>query len=197
MEYLTAEETSRLFNVVLRDTSIHCERNRAIFFIAKYCALRVSEVGHIELGDYNPATRALFCRRLKGSSSNTIRIIDPDVIQYFEDYFFLRRSLLDDTPYLFVSQKGTPINRRTLDQIIKQYGKIANIPIHKRHFHILKHTRAMELMERPGIELFDVQWWLGHQSIDNTMLYLTYSTKAQERLYKTLEYFEGDEQYAN
>ena len=69
---------------------------------------------------------------------------------------------------------------------MKYYCSFTSIPRDKWHFHALKHTRAMELMETDGFDVRDVQWWLGHKYIANTMIYLNYSIQAQKSLYTKL-----------
>ncbi len=56
------------------------------------------------------------------------------------------------------------------------YGKQANLPEDKQHFHTLKHSIATHLLDA-GAELRFVQDWLGHANIQNTVIY-TYLTSA-------------------
>ena len=70
---------------------------------------------------------------------------------------------------------------------MKFYCSFTSISPDKHHFHTLKHTRAMQMIATPGVNLRDVQWWLGHKYIANTMIYLNYSVEAQAELYKKLE----------
>lgn len=198
IRFLSSEETYRLFKVITCDRSHHATRNKAIFFVAKYCALRASEIGLLQLRDYNIVTHSIYCRRLKGSKSNTIKIVDPVVVELLDAHYHNRLRTEPENPYLFPSQKGSPINRRTLDELIKNYGSMINLDISKRHFHVLKHTRAMELIDYAGVYLRDVQWWLGHKSINNTMIYLEYTSKAQEELFDRIAEVEGARRnYAN
>ncbi len=191
IKFLTPEETHRLYRVISCDCSNHAIRNRAAFFIAKYCALRASEVGLIRMSDYNIVSHTIYCRRVKGSKSNTIKIVDPEVIDFLDAHYSQRIQIDPQNPYLFPSQKGSPLNRRSLDNLIKGYGAQINLDVTKRHFHVLKHTRAMELINYSGIHLRDVQWWLGHKSINNTMIYLEYTSKAQEELFARIAEVEG------
>lgn len=190
IKFLLREETEILFEKIDRDTSIYRTRNRAIFYVAKYCALRASEVGLINIHDYNPVNGSLFCRRLKGSRNNTLMIIDDTVKQNLNAHYYEMCETYIDGP-LFRSQKGNPINRKTLDFLMKSYCENTIIPCDKRHFHTLKHTRAMELIEYPGIKLTDIQWWLGHKNIANTMKYLDYTSAAMKELFDYLSLVEG------
>ena len=80
MKYLRPEEKGRLFCSLDTDGRRHAARNRAIFYLAEYCGLRISEVCSLKVEDYNPATASIYCARLKNGNDNTLRIIDQRVI---------------------------------------------------------------------------------------------------------------------
>lgn len=191
IKFLQDYETLELFNQINLDTSRHVMRNKAIFYLAKYCALRASEIGLISIDDYYPKTNEIYIKRLKGSQNNTIQVVNPDVLSALNEYYELRMNMNIRSKSLFVSQKGTPINRRTLDLIMKKYCEGTHIPIGKRHFHVLKHTRAMELVNEE-CPIQDVQWYLGHRSITNTMIYLTFTSTAKRKLFNHLAEKEGE-----
>lgn len=183
-KYLRPEETGRLYCVIDLDDSRHAIRNKAIFLIAKYCALRVSEVGMLRISDYDSVQNQIFCRREKNSNSNMLRIIDPDVSAAMKEYISIRDSY-PESEFLFVSQMGNPISRKTLAKLMKKVGTLARLSPDKRHFHVLKHTRAIELGEC-GLDTKEIQWWLGHKSISNTMIYHQFTTRQQQTLYDKL-----------
>lgn len=202
IRFLTEVEKSELFYQINSDHTKYALRNKAIFYIAKYCALRASEVGLITLNDYNPITGTIHCHRLKGSKDNTLRIVDPYILAIINQYYFsnLRQSLATKTcngrsEYLFISQKGRPIGRKMLDVIMKRYCRKTAIPLDKRHFHVLKHTRAMELIKYGEFKLSDIQWWLGHKNISNTMIYLEYTADAMNHLFEALSKYENNKEY--
>lgn len=56
--------------------------------------------------------------------------------------------------------------------------------------HVLKHTRAIDLSEL-DLDLDDVQFWLGHKNIANTMKYLAYTTTLKRKLFMQLSLLEG------
>lgn len=173
INYLLPTETEELFDTIKKDHSKNAVRNMGIFQIAKYCGLRASEIGLIKVNDYDPRRQQIYCRRLKHSQSNTMRIIDPDVISALNSYYSER--ILNDSSTcqaLFISNKGNPVSRKQLDVLMKKYCHPTSIPEEKRHFHVLKHTRAVELADT-GVNVQDIQWWLGHKRIDNTLIFPT------------------------
>ena len=75
---------------------------------------------------------------------------------------------------------------------MKHYCSYTHIPCEKWHFHILKHSRAVELAEY-GFDVDDIQYWLGHRNIQNTFVYLQYTSALKKTMFMQLEKFEGKE----
>jgi type 1 fimbriae regulatory protein FimB len=105
-------------------------------------------------------------QRLKGSISG-VYPMQPDVIKLLRGYI---RQRTDSSPYLFVSNRNVPIDRRTLWHLIRNYGKLAKLPPAKQNFHILKHSIATHRLDA-GADLSFVKDWLGHANIQNTTMY--------------------------
>jgi site-specific recombinase XerD len=110
-------------------------------------------------------------------------------------YYWERIQINSSDNHLFLSQLGKPISRKTLDVLMKSYCSCTQIPSEKHHFHVLKHTRAMELIEYNDVKLTDVQWWLGHRNIQNTMIYLDYTSNVMISLFNKIEIMEGGGTY--
>lgn len=191
LRFLTQKEKAELFNALAKDKGRFANRNRAIFYLSEYCALRASEIGLITISDFDRTKRTIFCRRLKGSKNNTLKIVNPKVYDALEYYYLERIQKPCGNNRLFTSQLNRPISRKTLDHLMKYYCSGTEIPREKHHFHVLKHTRAMELIEYDDVKLTDVQWWLGHQNIQNTMIYLDYTSNAMRSLFNKIEVIEG------
>lgn len=183
IKYLTKSETELLFAEIAKDTSRHALRNIAIFKLMKYCALRASEIGLLLECEYDRERANIQCHRLKNSRDNIIRICDKDVLQALDNYLSAKSFLYPPSSQLFPSQKGKPISRQALDRLMKSYCANTNIPECKRHIHVLKHTRAVELADM-GMDIKDIQWWLGHKNISNTLIYMQFTTTQQEALYQ-------------
>lgn len=194
LKFLTKQEKAELFTAISNDKGRHSTRNQAIFYLSEYCALRASEVSLFTLSNLDLNNRTIFCQRLKGSKNNTLKIVDPIVFKSLK-HFYLNRVITNiESNCLFLSQMQTPISRKTLDMLMKYYCSFTSIPKEKHHFHVLKHTRAIELIEYPNIKLTDVQWWLGHRNIQNTMVYLDYTSNAMNSLFRKIEALEGGEE---
>lgn len=158
-------------------------RNEALFAIMYYCALRVTEATMLEIEDYNSLKKEIYCRRMKGGNNNTLRIIDDWVQKIFERHLRLNKP----TSYLFtpLNRKEKPLSRKTCDKIMKKTCESAGIPSSKGHCHVLRHTKAIYLAEK-GLDIREIQYWLGHSYVANTEIYLKFTTKQYETMYKKL-----------
>jgi integrase/recombinase XerD len=168
--FLTADEAARLF----RRLGGH-KRNKAIFLTAYRHGLRASEVGLLRTGDLDFKKLRIMVHRLKGSYSGE-HPLQPDEAKAIKAYLRERRH---ESPILFISNRGDPISRRTLDWLMKRYGAEAEIPPAKQHFHVLKHSIATHLLDA-GADLRFVQDWLGHSNIQNTVAYTYLTSRTRE-----------------
>lgn len=185
IKYLTQQEATNLFNAISSSNSIHTIRDLAIFRVAYRCGLRASEISLIKLQDYNSIKGELYCKRLKGSCNNTIRL--DCKTKAILDKYINENNILSNSEILFKSQKSKPISRQTLDYLMKKYCSLANIADKsKYHFHTLKHTTAVHLAES-DMDIKELQWWLGHKSVSNTEIYFQFTTKQQEKMYAKLD----------
>jgi type 1 fimbriae regulatory protein FimB len=160
MQFLTQEELKRLFSV------IKGKRDKALFLLAYRHGLRASEIGLLQRTDVDLKQGRITIHRLKGSRSG-IYPLQPDVIKLLRASL---RSRTDSSPYLFISNRGVPLDRRTLWCAMDTYGKKAGVPPEKRKFHSLKHSIATHLLDAGG-ELRFVQDWVDHKNVQNTAEY--------------------------
>jgi integrase len=77
--------------------------------------------------------------------------------------------LVDYLSKLSGNQKLFPIGRRQFWKLFRAYAERAEIPAHKRHPHVLKHTIGTELCDSSGVPI--TQAWLGHKSGNSTLQY--------------------------
>ena len=169
IRYLTQNELKKLFSV------IKSKRDRAIFFLAYRHGLRVSEIGLLRRDDIDFEKGRIYIQRLKGSISQTYPL-QADEIKVLKSYL---RTRTDQSPILFPSKRGMPIDRTTLHKLMKKYAEHADIPKDKRYFHCLKHTIATHLLDAQA-DLMFIKDWLGHKNIQNTTVYSRLTNPARE-----------------
>jgi site-specific recombinase XerD len=133
--------------------------------------LRASEIGLLQRADVDVKQGRISIHRLKGSISG-VYPMQPDVLKAIRSYL---RTRDDESPYLFVSNRGVPISRYMLHHLMQTYGAVAGLPVEKRKFHCLKHSIATHLLDA-GADLAFVKDWLGHANIQNTTIYARLTT---------------------
>lgn len=185
IKYLTQQETISLFNSIENSYSSHSIRDLAIFRLAYRCGLRVSEIALLKFQDYNMPKGEIYCKRLKGSNNNTLRL--DEKTKSALDKYINENNIMSTSQTIFTSQKNNPISRQTLDYLTKKYCSLAGIEdTSKHHFHAIKHTTAVHLAEC-DMDIKELQWWLGHKSVSNTEIYFQFTTKQQDSMYEKLE----------
>ncbi|NSW91405.1 MAG: tyrosine-type recombinase/integrase [Firmicutes bacterium] len=186
IKYFTQEELKRIFKSVekTKNNNKHWLRDLCIFRVAYRCGLRVSEIGLLQRCNYNSLRGEIYCQRLKGSQNNTIRL-DKETVIFLNSY--IREYKIEHSDTLFKSQEKRPISRQMLDKLIKKYCSYAKINDNSKwHFHSLKHSIAVHLAES-GLDIKEVQYYIGHKNVNNTLIYFQFTTAQQEQMYKKLE----------
>jgi integrase len=159
MDALTKDELER----VLEHAKAARERDWLMILVAFWHGLRASEV--VALTKDNFADGFLTVKRLKGSLRTTQPLVEhPDPL-------LNERAALSD--YLLKFAAGEPlfkVGRQHFWRLFQRYAAAAELPKHKRHPHILKHTIAMQTIHSAGVE--NVRQYLGHKSLSSTGAYL-------------------------
>ena len=83
------------------------------------------------------------------------------------------------SPYLFISSRLPPIDRRTLLVLMKKYGTAAGLPAEKQQFHALKHSIGTHILDA-GEDIYFAKDWLGHKNIQNTIIYSKFSSGTRD-----------------
>ena len=186
IKFLNRDEWRRLFNAI--DSRYY----KALFLIAYRHGLRASEVGLLRVNDFNEKQHRLTIHRLKGSIGG-VHLMQADEYKALKSYLnerkrkALSRGEEDNNPLLFPTPSGAAISRFALDKIIKRkFGPLSDLPAEKRHFHVLKHSIAVHLLEASGGDLRFVQDWLGHADIGNTVIYATLVSAARDEKARAL-----------
>jgi type 1 fimbriae regulatory protein FimB len=135
--FLTLDEVRQLFAVITGT------RDRALFRLAYHHGLRVSEVSLLQRQDIHARQGRIYIPRVKGSISNTYPL-QPEDLRRLRAYLRTRE---DDSPALFISTRGLPLERRSYWDLMQMYGERAGIAKAKRRFHALRHVIAVHLLD--------------------------------------------------
>ena len=152
---------------------------KIIFELLYGCALRVSELCNLNIGDIDLNRKIL---RVTGKGNKT-RIIPlgeksiPIVLEYL--------SKRDSTNYndpLVVNKSGIRIYPKYVGRIVKKYlSKVTDIS--KKSPHILRHTAATHMLDN-GADLLSVKEILGHENLSTTQIYTQVSIERLKKAYK-------------
>ncbi len=167
--FLTQDEVKRLF------AAIKGKRDRALFTLAYHQGLRASEVGLLQRTDLDLQQGRIHIHRVKDSSSG-VYPLQPSDMKLIRSSLREREDL---SPYVFVSNRLLPMHRHTLRDAMRSYGKRAGVPEAKQTLHIVRHSIAVHLLDA-GAEVSFVRDWLGHKNMQNTMVYMKYTTATRD-----------------
>jgi type 1 fimbriae regulatory protein FimB len=152
-------------------------RDSAIFRLMYHAGLRVSEIGLLATSDYSAKTQRLMVHRLHGSRSglHPLNLAELSALKAW-------RKLRGLAPGpLFPSNQGQPLSRQRLDALVKHYAALAGWPAPLRHCHSFKHACCSHLLSK-GFNVEQVQDWVGHANIQNTILYSRPAPSSREQM---------------
>ena len=173
--YLIQDEIKKIFSV------IKSRRDKALFRIAYRHGLRASEVGLLRRSDIDWDRMKIYVHRLKGGLSGE-QIMDTDEVSELRSYLRQRK---DNSEVLFLSKKGNPLGARQLNNLMKNYCDAAGIPKEKAHFHSLRHSIGVHLMDA-GADVLFVRDILGHKNIQNTLIYAQITSARRDEIHRQL-----------
>lgn len=165
-DVLTVEEIDAMLATFDMTTSKGC-RDSAMVEVLYSCGLRVSELTSLRVGDLFFGEG--YIRIVgKGDKQRLVPIgsIARDKIQLYMEY---RTPASRSESTLFLNNRGKPITRVMVFNIIKQAAQLAGID-KQISPHTLRHSYATHLLEG-GANIRQVQELLGHESILTTEIY--------------------------
>jgi len=141
-----------------------------VFLILRFTGARISEVINIKHEDIdfrNAEIRLITLKRHNPKKKGQYRIIPipSNITNEISNYL---------VQYPDMKDKAFRIDRSNFYKIFKDFCEKANIPQELAHPHILRHTRAIELL-RAGVPVTIVQDLLGHSALTTTAIYLKIS----------------------
>ena len=71
--------------------------------------------------------------------------------------------------FMFITERGGPFTRSTVNKMIERAGNVARMPF-PVHPHMLRHACGYYLANQ-GIDTRTIQDYLGHKSIQHTVVY--------------------------
>ena len=169
--HLRPEEVERFF--------AYCKdvRDAAIFRVMYHRGLRASEIGILQLADWNQASGRLQVHRLKGSYSLDYQI-KPVEVKALRAWLRVRGKAPGPLFPCRLKRKKV-ITRWPIFRLMRHYCALAGIPLEKAHPHAWKHTCGTSNAEQ-GADLLDIKELLGHANVQNLVKYIEHSGRRRD-----------------
>ncbi|MEG5551151.1 tyrosine-type DNA invertase [Enterobacter wuhouensis] len=164
-KYLTGCEVEKILQTI-RHNKYH-SRDYCLFQMSYLHGLRVSEAKNLLVSDIDLPGRSIYIRRLKNSLSTQHPLFDEE-LPSLKEWLRNRQSWAGaGSDWLFLSQKGGPLSRQQIRQMLLNYGASCGI---RSNPHMLRHACGFALANM-GKDTRLIQDYLGHKNIRHTVLY--------------------------
>jgi type 1 fimbriae regulatory protein FimB len=178
-KHLTAAEVDKLLTAT-KGTRNEA-RDKCLLLLMFRHGLRVSEACGLRLSQVNIESRVLHVARLKQGLSTT-HPLRGDEIKAIKAWLTERAKMKPETDAFFISERRSPLSRKTAWVMIRQYGELAGLPV-EAHPHMLRHACGFALADQ-GADTRLIQDYLGHRNIQHTVMYTATNPARFERLWR-------------
>ena len=178
-KHLVLEEVKKLIAAV--KGSRNAARDRCLLLMMFRHGLRVSEACGLRLAQVDIDSRILHVERLKKGLSTT-HPLRPDELRAIKAWLVERKRLKPEGDAFFVSERRSPLSRKTVWAAICTYGKKAELSM-PAHPHMLRHACGFALADQ-GADTRLIQDYLGHRNIQHTVVYTATNPARFEKLWR-------------
>jgi integrase len=161
-EHLTLAEVEKLIETAKHNRQ--GARDALMVLFAFRHGLRAGEVTDLRWEQIDFPNAALHVRRIKNGSPATHPLTGRELRALRQHQRTSPRS-----PFVFVSERGAPLNAAGFSRMVERAGATANLGI-KVHAHMLRHACGFALANS-GVDTRALQAYLGHRNIQNTTRY--------------------------
>lgn len=169
---LNQKETKILLNIPLNP------KHQLVLHILYYGGVRLNELINLKWEDLDEERKVLNIRQGKGNKDRII-FLHPRIMQKINE------TGVGKTGLILTSSRGKKYSKKTIQEIVKQNAKKANI-IKRVTPHTLRHSFATHLLEN-GADIRHIQKLLGHADIKTTQIYTHVANKDINNLANLLD----------
>ena len=159
-EYLTEREVERLIEAAKR-RGRNGPRDAAAILLAYRHGLRAQELCQLRWAQVDLRHGRLHVNRAKGGIESVHPLHGPELRAL--------RPLQGQSPYVFVTEAGTPVTTAWFLRMIGRTGRAAKLefPVHP---HMLRHSTGFKLANQ-GEDTRSLAHYLGHRNLQSTARY--------------------------
>jgi integrase/recombinase XerD len=187
---LSTKEVRSILNTV------NTPQNKAYLTTVYSCGLRLNEALFLQVADIDADRMTIHVHRGKGAKDRYVPLPES-TLDILRNYWKLHRNPVWIFPRLGHSgQEGplatTPMNKGSVQGALRRVLNQLNLK--KRiSVHTLRHSYATHLLEA-GVNIRRIQQYLGHRSLNSTMVYLHLTTQGHQNAYGIInELMKGDD----
>lgn len=149
-------------------------RNNTMILMAYYHGLRSIELVKLQWNSVNFNEATIHIKRAKGSKSGA-HYLQGDELRALRKLKVTAKSI-----YIFESERGDSMTTANFRMILKRIGKKCGIDWASPH--ALRHGCGYELINK-GVDVRQVQIWMGHSNIQNTTIYTELAPNATKNIW--------------
>lgn len=167
--YLTLDQSITVLNSMDKGNKNYY-RDYCILTLFLNCGMRLSELCNIEIEKIKGDTLTIIG---KGNKERTVYLNEASIAA-IENYLKNRNDLKateEAKKYLFLSSKYRPINKRSVEILVKKHIENAGFKDQKYTPHKLRHTAATLMYKYGNVDIRSLQNILGHENISTTQIY--------------------------
>ena len=176
--------------------SVRTPQNKAYLTAVYTCGLRLHEALFLQVSDIDKERMRIHVHRGKGAKDRYVPLPKATLIM-LRNYWKRHRNPLWIFPRLGRSGKEgpsatRPMAKASVQGALRRVLKQLNIK-HRVSIHTLRHSYATHLLEA-GVNIRRIQQYLGHSSLNSTMIYLHLTTQGHEHAYGIInDLMKGDD----
>ena len=159
-EYLTEKEVDRLIEAA-RKRGRNSARDAAAILLAYRHGLRAQELCSLRWSQVDLRNGRLHVNRTKGGIESVHPLHGPELRAL--------RPLQGSSPYVFITEAGTPVTTAWFLRMIQRTGRAAKLPF-PIHPHMLRHSTGYKLANQ-GEDTRSLAHYLGHRNLQSTARY--------------------------
>ncbi|MDM0450871.1 tyrosine recombinase XerC [Clostridium perfringens] len=167
--YLTLDQSITVLNSMDKGNKNYY-RDYCILTLFLNCGMRLSELCNIEIEKIKGDTLTIIG---KGNKERTVYLNEASIAA-IENYLKNRndsKATEEAKKYLFLSSKYKPINKRSVEILVKKHIENAGFKDQKYTPHKLRHTAATLMYKYGNVDIRSLQNILGHENISTTQIY--------------------------